>query len=151
MSEKRTQPNLMTDIRPMKPAQSQPALLVNYIKSNLKLIVGAVLIIVIVFLAYGYVHTKNQLQQLSSNPKAPGLNDTQRTINQISELVQLPNNETPTLATVSDASKLKSQPFFAPTQNGDKVLIYTKSGWALIYRPSTNKIIEYSKIVLNSQ
>jgi hypothetical protein len=100
------------------------------------------------WLAYGYIHTKNELTKLK-NPSAAGQNQTQQLIGKVGRLVDLPSGETPTLATVNDASKLKNQVFFADAQNGDKVLIYNHAGKAVLYRPSTNKIIEYSKVNLN--
>jgi len=60
----------------------------------------------------------------------------------ISKFMILPADETPTMATVADSSKLSSQPFFANAQNGDKVLFYTKAQKAILYRPSTNMIVE---------
>jgi hypothetical protein len=114
------------------------------------LIRGVVTLVVIgvIALAYGYIHTRNQLTKLS-NPKTAGQTETQQLINKVGKLVDLPTGETPTLATVNDATKLKTQNFFASAQNGDKVLIYTKAQRAVLYRPSTNKIVEYSRVNLN--
>jgi hypothetical protein len=110
----------------------------------------AILATVLIFagLAYGYWHTKSELNNLS-NPKTAGQNETQQVVGKVGKLVSLPGGETPTLATVNDASKLKSQVFFADAQNGDKVLIYNHAGKAVLYRPSTNKVVAYSKINLN--
>lgn len=68
----------------------------------------------------------------------------------IGKIILLPENEAPTIATVSDKSKLSDQPFFAKAENGDKVLIYEKSGRAFLYRPSKNMLIEVSAITPNS-
>ncbi len=67
-------------------------------------------------------------------------------IKKVSELIVLPTNETPTLATVSDPSKLKDQAFFANAQEGDKVLIYAKAGKAILYNPKMNKIVDVSPL-----
>lgn len=62
----------------------------------------------------------------------------------IGQFMELPTDEEPVLATVTDVEKIKTQPFFTNAQNGDKVLIYTKNKKAILYRPSTKKIIEVS-------
>lgn len=60
----------------------------------------------------------------------------------IGELIQLPSGEIPTMATVNDAtSAKKSQPFLANAQNGDILIVYQNAQQALVYRPSTNKLI----------
>ena len=67
----------------------------------------------------------------------------------VSKLMDLPTDETPTIATVTDVSIVKDQPFFAKAQNGDKVLIYQKAGKAILYRESENKIIEVGAVNFN--
>lgn len=67
-------------------------------------------------------------------------------IAQVGSLVALPAEEIPTLATVSDKSKLANQPFFEKAENGDKVLIYEVAGKAYLYRPSQNKVIEVTTV-----
>jgi hypothetical protein len=69
-----------------------------------------------------------------------------RTIAIIGRLVVLPVDERPTLATVSDPEKLRSQPFFANAQKGDKVLIYANARKAILYNPASNKIVEIAPI-----
>lgn len=59
----------------------------------------------------------------------------------VGELIQLPN-EQPTMATVNDAaSAKKSQPFLVNAQNGDMLIVYPNAQQAIVYRPSTNKLI----------
>lgn len=64
----------------------------------------------------------------------------------IGKFLELPSDEEPVLATVTDIEKVKSQKFFANAQNGDKVLIYSENKKAILYRPSSNKIIEVAPL-----
>ena len=116
-------------------------------KKWVRFIGGLAIIALIAWLAYGYITTRNQLEQAKS-PSAAGQTQTQQLANKVGQLVDLPQNETPTIATVNDAAKLKSQAFFADAKDGDKVLIYSKAGKAVLYRPSTNRVIEYSTVNL---
>jgi hypothetical protein len=71
-------------------------------------------------------------------------------IEEIGKTIVLPD-ETPTLATVSDPEKLRDQAFFARSQEGDKVLIYTQSRKAILWRPSIKKIIEISPLSVDPE
>ncbi len=85
---------------------------------------------------------KSQVAQLNANPQIAVQKQTNDLISKVSALMQLPAGETPTVASVSDASAAKKQSaFFNNAQNGDKVLMYVKAGEAILYRPSTDKII----------
>lgn len=64
----------------------------------------------------------------------------------IGTLIELPAGEEPTIATVTDKTKLTDQPFFASAQNGDVVLIYTHAKKAYLYRPGSNKILDVAPV-----
>ena len=68
-------------------------------------------------------------------------------INKIGKLYLLPVDEIPTVATVKDPEILK---IFNLAQKGDNVLIYTKYGKAILYRPDIDKIIEVVSIKVGS-
>lgn len=68
-------------------------------------------------------------------------NDVNNMLDDLAKLMALPN-EKPTVATVSDIEKLKDQEFFTKAKNGDKVFIFPKAQKAILYRPSTKKLIE---------
>ncbi len=85
-----------------------------------------------------------------SSPQASTLDEAEQLKAEIGQFIDLPADETPTVATVSDASKVKDQSFFVNAQNGDKVLLFAKAGKAILYRPSSKKIIEVAPINLNS-
>lgn len=70
-----------------------------------------------------------------------------RTISKVSKLYgSLPTNEKPSVATVKDKDKLKDQPFFSKAENDDITLIYSNAKLAILYRPSTNKLINVSSV-----
>lgn len=69
-----------------------------------------------------------------------------KVVGMVEKLIELPKDESPTLATVSDKSKLATQSFFKNAQNGDKLLIFVKSKKVILYRPSEDKIIEVGTI-----
>lgn len=64
----------------------------------------------------------------------------------VGELMLLPDDESPTLATVTDLHALEGQLFFKYAEEGDKVLMYLRSQKAILYRPSIHKIIEVGPI-----
>jgi len=72
-------------------------------------------------------------------------------IAEVGKLIALPQDERPTIATVTEVDKIKDQPFFANAQNGDKVLIYTNAKKAILYRPSEKKIIEVGAVNIQQE
>ncbi|MEK7600191.1 MAG: hypothetical protein AAB462_04120 [Patescibacteria group bacterium] len=94
---------------------------------------------------------ESQLAQAQSNPQAIIQKQADDLIIRVSKLLELPKGEEPTVASVDDAAAAKAQsPFFTNAQNGDKVLIYVKAGEAILYRPSTNKIILVAPLTFDS-
>jgi hypothetical protein len=97
-----------------------------------------------------YNDSQQQVNKLKANPTVAAQTEAQTLISQIGKLTDLPQGETPTVATVTDITKLKDQPFFTNAKNGDKVLIYTTAKKAYLYRPSTNKLINIAPVNLGS-
>lgn len=60
--------------------------------------------------------------------------------------IELPIDETPTIGTVTDPKKLGQTEFFKKAEKGDKIMIYSKSGVLIIYRPKKDKLIDAAKI-----
>lgn len=106
----------------------------RYIKYFIRLI----LIIVFIGLIVGFGYLYNQNREITGkNNEAT----TKRLVKKISKFMVLPAG-LPTLATVTDKTKLNTQPFFKDAENGDKVLIYPESQKVILFRPSKGKIIE---------
>jgi type II secretory pathway pseudopilin PulG len=118
-------------------------------KLSRRTVLEVLLVVVVVALALWswslYSDKQNladQLAQVNQNPQIAVEQQTKDLLAKVGQLIQLPKDETPTIAAVSDAAKAKKQSaFFANAENGDKVLMYVKAGQAILYRPSTNKIV----------
>ena len=84
----------------------------------------------------GYFFYKN-----TSNTSASEQDEAKKLTEEISEFMILPEKDLPSVATVSDITKLKDQPFFKNAKNGNKLLIYVNSKQAILYDPEIHKII----------
>jgi len=98
--------------------------------------------------SYYFFNQYKNAQELLKNPNQIAQKEIKDIVEKIGKIYDLPKGEDPTLATVSDKDKLKETPFFLKAENGDKVLIYTKSQVAILYRPSVNKIIGVAPVNL---
>lgn len=114
-------------------------------RKKVKVVFGS-LALVIVLLAggAGYFYYKS-LHATSDEKAKKVLSDS---VEAIGKLIMLPSDEQPTLATVSDPTKLQAQPFFAHAEVGDVVLVYAKAKKAILYSPKYNKIIEVAPVNL---
>jgi cytoskeletal protein RodZ len=119
-------------------------------RNGKKIIIGIILFVILgawvavsAFLFYQFRQSKESLQ-------AEQKKEVSSVITTINKHVLLPTDEQPTLATVTDIKKLKGQQFFKKAANGDKVLIYAKAQKAILYRPSTDMIIEFAPLILDA-
>lgn len=67
--------------------------------------------------------------------------ERQSEIEEVGKQVDLPVDEEPITATVSDRNALQGQEFFKEALNGDRVLMYPKAEKAYLYRPSEDRVI----------
>ena len=75
--------------------------------------------------------------------------DADELVTKVSKLMIVPD-ESPTIATVKDAEKLRtSEVFFKDVENGDKILIFAAAQTAVVYRESDNRIIKSGPIVMS--
>ncbi|MEP7162360.1 MAG: LytR C-terminal domain-containing protein [Candidatus Moraniibacteriota bacterium] len=104
------------------------------------IVLSGLLLIAVAVAGYFYYQYKNAQPGVAETKE---INELQATLG---VFMELPEGETPTLATVTDKAKLADQPFFKKAENGDKVLIYTNHGRAILYRPSIKKIIDVTAV-----
>lgn len=96
-----------------------------------------------------YTKAKSELQTIKADPsnlQKAAEGEAKKLIVDIGKLIELPQDEEPTVATVTDVEKLREQEFFKNAKNGDKVLIYTNSKKAILYDPKANKVINVAPI-----
>jgi hypothetical protein len=115
------------------------------------LIIAAVIILIVAAVPSFYFYTRYRLaQDQVNNPQAAAQQEARQLVAAVGKIMLLPTDEDPTVATVTDRERLQNQSFFANAANGDKVLIYLKTKKAILYRPSSNKIIDVAPINLNA-
>lgn len=102
-----------------------------------------ILVVVSLFLLQQY-HTAQRKLKAGNTPVAS--KQVSDVISKVAKLVVVPKDETPTVATVAHADKLRGQTFFANARDGDKVVVYGKEKQAILYRPSTNQIVTISTV-----
>jgi len=116
---------------------------------KVNIIISVVLVVIAVALAALTFYFYRQYQNIKKNPNQVAQAEIDAVVANVGRIIDLPKDETPTLATVQDKDKLKDQPFFAQAQNGDKILIYTKSKKAIVYRPKDNILVNVGPIVID--
>jgi hypothetical protein len=89
---------------------------------------------------------------LRENPQKVAQEEISDIVAQVSKHMLLPENETPTAATVADPDVLKKdQPFFNNAKTGDKVLIYASALKAILYNPESDKIVEVAPLSIGGR
>ena len=107
-------------------------------KLNAKILLTIVLIIALLGSIGAAIYFYKQYSNVKNSNAQAELTDLK---SKLAAHMMLPSEE-PTLATVTDKSKLEGQPFFQGAENGDKVLIFTQAKRAVLYRPSSDRIID---------
>lgn len=103
----------------------------------------AVVIVVLLIILASPV--RSQILSIISGQRTQD-NEIEALLKEVNEKILLPSDEKPTVATISDITKLENQPFFRGAKNGDKLIIFAGIRKAILYRPEIKKIIEVSTI-----
>lgn len=67
-------------------------------------------------------------------------------IAEVRSIIELPADERPTVATVTEPEKLSGQKFFEKAKNGDRILVYNQAGKAVLYRPDEKRVVELGNL-----
>jgi hypothetical protein len=142
---------------PSKPAKtggggrSRKLILAHIVLEILLVVVIAALAVYANNLQSERTDLKTQVAKLNNDPTLVAKRQSDDIVKKVGALMQLPSGETPTIANVSDAAKAREQsPFFKEAQNNDKVLMYVNAKQAILYRPSTNKIVLVAPLSLTN-
>lgn len=110
---------------------------------------SSILLVLVIILAAGCVFFYAQYraaQDKVESAKSGQSAQAKDVIRTVGKIAIVPTDETPTIATVTNVEKIKGQEFFVNAKNGDKVLVYAKQKKAILYRPSTNQIVNINTV-----
>jgi hypothetical protein len=120
--------------------QSKPSIvqrIARFIRSYFTLLLVLLLIVVLVGAFFG-----GRESVYRAHPELSAADQASAILEKVGTLILLPANEAPTMATINDAEVAKkAQPFLANVVNGDVLIIYAQAQMAIVYRPSTDKLI----------
>jgi hypothetical protein len=111
---------------------------------------GRILIIFFFLLLVGSIAAAGyfffELKNLKNNPNAYAESENKALVSALGQIILLPENEQPTIATVTDPKELADQAFFANAKVGYKVFVYTKAKKAILYDPVKHMIVEVGPV-----
>ncbi len=72
-----------------------------------------------------------------------------RLVTRIRSMAEVPQDEIPTVQTITDKNKA-TQAFLQQSEDGDKLVLFVQSKIAVLYRPSTDRIVALGPIELSA-
>ncbi len=116
-------------------------------KKNVAVIVLTIITLASIVSAASLYKEVQELKSAKTKTESQQVNEVERIKEKVSKLINLPEGPV-FVGTYSSDSKLKEQAFFAAAKDGDKYLIFSESGKAMIYRESENKLINVGPITI---
>jgi hypothetical protein len=108
------------------------------------------LVMVSLFLGYFTHYYSNKYKEALKIPLLSEKNKDQAIVDVISKSMELPSGESPIVAAVNDVEKISHQSFFSDAQEDDQMVIYSEAKKAIVYRPSSGKVIDVVLFLENS-
>lgn len=102
-------------------------------------IILVMLFMVGIFFMYRYI-------LILKNPEEMAKREVREVVSVVGMIFDLPKDEDPIVANISNTEDIKNQPFFKNANLGDQLLIYEKNKKIILYSPVKNKIIEVSNL-----
>src|SRR3989344_1074591 len=100
------------------------------------------------FFYYQYRSVQSQLNRFLKNPQEALREENRQLVAHLRQIMDLPDGEEPQIEVKNDLAPFQDKPFFAKAKVGDKLIIFTKAGKAILYDPQNEKIIEVGPIVI---
>jgi hypothetical protein len=118
-------------------------------RRNRPLLIFLSLFLLVIALAGTSVYFYQRYHRLSGD-SAESQKETEKLVAAVGQHLYLPEDEIPTVATVTDPERLRTQPFFVDAKLGYKVLIYTNAKKAVLYDPAADKIVNVAPISIGT-
>lgn len=122
----------------------------------LTLVLCLLLVVAITGFAWAYKNYQTTQKQIARLLTTEGQQELAKQqiesiVGRVGQLIVLPADEEPTVASIVDVEKLAvEQPFYAGAKNGDQVLIYVKNRKAIIYDPDRNILVNVGPVSVNA-
>lgn len=119
-------------------------------KNKTKKIFYGTVFVLIVILAIVFTLATIYRAEMANNEKSRKVENDSMML-RIGKLLKLPD-ETPIISTVSSKDDFKDAPAFRSAEKGDKLIVWVNSNQAILYRPSTNKVLDLTtaKVVVET-
>lgn len=95
-----------------------------------------------IFLGYFSHDYYNKHKEVRKNQIFSVRDEKQLMVDNVSRSMELPGEESPIVMSVVDAEKIREQSFFPEAKEDDQMIIYVEAKKAIIYRLSSEKIVD---------
>lgn len=97
----------------------------------------------VAFLYTKYTETRKEVEKLSTVQGQQELSKTQthELLGEMRQIIIMPTNEDPVVATITDINQLKDKDFYKDANNGDRVVVFANAKKAYIYSPERKLIV----------
>jgi len=121
---------------------------INILKNKKRLFITLIPWVLLIILSVVLFYSWSQLSDKERDAISIIQNENIDIINDVGEIMVLPSDEIPQIATLKDTDiiKIKSQPFFINAKIGDKLIVYSVARKVILYSPELNKIVEVANL-----